>query len=817
MCRLDRKRSDQLLLLILRVCQANNVLLHKGQTLIIEAKFNGESLASDPIPGSIHADVNTELAWSVSRKELHDLRLQKAPIKVELYATSSSQKKLLGYCILDPRTAEVGATDQKWHKMIGSKHADKPVLLLLCLALEIDEETQVVTRVETVEEVTEKRVEKMDVSNKEEEKSREFVNTGFDLKPVLFEGAYFRIGPADRCHDSFCFSVTVVFADNLPLLLPDESSNWPHLDSKYHFYFSLLGCDITTEAFQNITSPEFLAEKASAKIKSSVSFLKRFFEQQKIFEVQFFCDDFAIGYSSVDMAQLSSKIGNEIYLKPVSIAGQYPLRMMNGEIPKNALDQNPVVGLSLTLSIQQDLEREGSVDNKFVQASESGNQSRSEIPLECNAQELEMEVNTHSSLAEERSGMSALPKTNKYLQENPLYISPSQNRQSRLDSEIEQAKNSDYICSFVKELEDWKERQKTKLKDESDKEEMKRFEMLLNQWRQQYTQWQSLFKQKVKKCDEIENNAKTLLQNLMKREEDLKQVEEDFERSKRELAWISDRMHAESDERCEKLKSDFDLKLKLEVEKVKILQNEIKHLTSKESKSPIVVELKEKIAKISADKDLLEEKLTHVRQSKAYYKEQWLRALDKIDNPYCSGEVGDLQQMVKQKDREIEHLKSLLFSNSKKSEDIQTSSSGKNDSPLVRAAIEKGMRVSRAGTDSELTRRKVEPPTPESETRAKGRFSRSKSVEGKRKPLTNSEKTIRPPSISRRSVAKADPLPNRRPLVSRASLEDMQKELEMLERHRLAMLQSGLYKDIDTVIIRTDAKIANLRQSLNSD
>lgn len=58
-----------------------------GHDLVIEVRFSGETLASDPVDHGLittggHIAINNELAWEMSRKALQEHKLQRTPIKI---------------------------------------------------------------------------------------------------------------------------------------------------------------------------------------------------------------------------------------------------------------------------------------------------------------------------------------------------------------------------------------------------------------------------------------------------------------------------------------------------------------------------------------------------------------------------------------------------------------------------------------------------------------------------------------------------------------------------------------------------------------
>lgn len=52
--------------------------------IIVETKFDGETLTTDPIDHVEIPEFTTELAWELNKKSLHQHRLQRTPIKIQV-------------------------------------------------------------------------------------------------------------------------------------------------------------------------------------------------------------------------------------------------------------------------------------------------------------------------------------------------------------------------------------------------------------------------------------------------------------------------------------------------------------------------------------------------------------------------------------------------------------------------------------------------------------------------------------------------------------------------------------------------------------
>ena len=218
------------------------------------------------------------------------------------------------------------------------------------------------------------------------------------LKPVLNEEeGYYQIGPPSSCNEFFTLAVTVSFATNLPqvynsspllsLTILKRFLTWcfpsqqliptsiPLASSGYFFYYSLLGNDVTNETFYDLLSPSFPPERASVKVRSSVEALRAFFVSQPGVQLHLCCGDQSLGTCEVSLTSLLKKGSSEIYMKPVSIEGAFPVCLfvdiqsrcmpdVNLEfcvfqiVPPNrhkeklspvSEDMQPVVGLNITL------------------------------------------------------------------------------------------------------------------------------------------------------------------------------------------------------------------------------------------------------------------------------------------------------------------------------------------------------------------------------------------------------------------------------------------------------------------------------------
>lgn len=101
-----------------------NFIDKPGASVIAEAKLDRELLSTDPVPHSPTPRFEQELAWEVDRSGLRQYRLQRASIKLQIFAidydASLCSRNLLGYIVLDVRSATERKTF-KWFQLLNSK------------------------------------------------------------------------------------------------------------------------------------------------------------------------------------------------------------------------------------------------------------------------------------------------------------------------------------------------------------------------------------------------------------------------------------------------------------------------------------------------------------------------------------------------------------------------------------------------------------------------------------------------------------------------------------------------------------------------
>ncbi|XP_034511823.1 centrosomal protein of 120 kDa isoform X7 [Ailuropoda melanoleuca] len=257
-------KSDQLLIVV-SILEGRHFPKRPKHMLVVEAKFDGEQLATDPVDHTDQPEFATELAWEIDRKALHQHRLQRTPIKLQCFALDpiSSAKETIGYIVLDLRTAQETKQAPKWYQLLSNKYTKFKAEIQISIALETD---------------TKAPVDSFKAKGAPPRDGKVPAGlSGLDPKDIVAvlneEGGYHQIGPVDYCTDSFVLSVTIAFATQLEQLIPC-TMKLPERQPEFFFYYSLLGNDVTNEPFNDLINPNFEPERASVRIRSSIEILR---------------------------------------------------------------------------------------------------------------------------------------------------------------------------------------------------------------------------------------------------------------------------------------------------------------------------------------------------------------------------------------------------------------------------------------------------------------------------------------------------------------------------------------------------------------
>uniref|UniRef100_A0AAX7T8C6 C2 domain-containing protein n=1 Tax=Astatotilapia calliptera TaxID=8154 RepID=A0AAX7T8C6_ASTCA len=328
-------KTDQLLI-VLSILEGRHFPKSPRLSLVVQASFDGEQLATDPVEHREQPQFSTELAWELDRRTLHQHRLQRTPIKLQCFAVDpvSKKKESVGYIVLDLRSVQEVKQESRWYPLLSSKYTKQKPSLLLSMVLENDNKPS---------EPSPDRFKAKKAPPRQGELSQ--------LEAILIpDQGYHQVGPADLCTDMFVLSVTVAFATKLEQLVP-STMKLSAEGSEFFFYYSLLGNDITSEPFHNLLSPDFEPERASVRIRSSKQILKAFLSQQPSLQIHLCCGNHSLGSTDISLSALAG-ISTDLDNKAATLEGAFllqPPKRVKQTLPALPTDLQPTLGVAVTL------------------------------------------------------------------------------------------------------------------------------------------------------------------------------------------------------------------------------------------------------------------------------------------------------------------------------------------------------------------------------------------------------------------------------------------------------------------------------------
>lgn len=259
--------------------------LSSTHSILFEARFLDDVLESDPIPfKSPCPSVFAELAWEVSRKSLHDFRIERKPIKLQAFALGCSGcKHLIGYSVFDIRSAQESPQPKyEWKPLLNPQYkgisTDRPEVLCALRLLRSEDDPLM------------KHVSGGVVTSNGNglSSSRGDLRLDSDLRMKEVEGMIrlweCKKNREDDCSQLYELSFIVASARHLDKLRPRRI---PDVED-YFFSYSVLGTAIQTKTFQDLISCEFPIEKISFKLAvPSIEVIESYLSMNPSMEIQF--------------------------------------------------------------------------------------------------------------------------------------------------------------------------------------------------------------------------------------------------------------------------------------------------------------------------------------------------------------------------------------------------------------------------------------------------------------------------------------------------------------------------------------------------
>ncbi|GAB6019902.1 hypothetical protein CHUAL_001437 [Chamberlinius hualienensis] len=330
-------------LLVLFIAEGKHFPHRQFTNIVVEAKFDGEALRTDPISHISNPTFNVELAWEVDRRTLHELHIKRTPVKIQVYAvnTKTSATESIGYIILDSRQAhkEIETAKPKWHPLLNSKYRPQPEMLI-CLGLDI-------ARPLNIKSPSPPAVDEPELNLQDAEKE--------ELQPTLRPDGAYQIGPPALCTDTFLFSFTVGFAANLNNLMPPTTPQVTE-SSGYFFYYTLLGNDIVTDHFYDLNLEDFSPERASVRLRSNLSTLRLYFTSQGSLQVHLCSGQRSLGSAVVPINNFIKQNHKSLSSLSINMEDCYEIKTSrHSQLESLPEAMKPVVGISISLKAESNI------------------------------------------------------------------------------------------------------------------------------------------------------------------------------------------------------------------------------------------------------------------------------------------------------------------------------------------------------------------------------------------------------------------------------------------------------------------------------
>ncbi|XP_059193835.1 centrosomal protein of 120 kDa [Centropristis striata] len=334
-------KTEQLLIVV-SILEGRHFPKAPRLSLVVQASFDGEQLATDPVEHREQPMFSTELAWELDRRTLHQHRLQRTPIKLQCFTVDSVSKKKesVGYIVLDLRSVQEVKQEPRWFPLLSSKYTKQRPALLLSMSLENDTKPS---------EPSPDRFKAKKAPPRQGSPAVTDLLTDKLEATLVPDQGFHQVGPKDLCSDMFVLSVTVAFASKLEQLIP--STMKLSEGSGFFFYYSLLGNDITSEPFHNLLSPDFEPERASVRIRSSKQILQAFLSQQPSLQIHLCCGNHSLGGTDVSLSALAA-LCVDLENKAATVEGAFilqPPKRTKQMLPALPADLQPTVGVAVTL------------------------------------------------------------------------------------------------------------------------------------------------------------------------------------------------------------------------------------------------------------------------------------------------------------------------------------------------------------------------------------------------------------------------------------------------------------------------------------
>ncbi|TPX38146.1 hypothetical protein SmJEL517_g00147 [Synchytrium microbalum] len=335
--------------LLVTVYEGRNFTRKPNAKCYIQCRFNNEILTTDPTDHGPSPIWDTELEWDMDMRTLSHHRSQRNSLKLICYSIDTSgNRDNLGFVMLELRAAHQGfPAPEQWHLLINTKTPSGAFKPEIKVSFGVGPKAVIVQPSRIIQQSATVADTSTNVENNSKHKkppvTKSTDGTAVDghvgsLSFHLMEGGYYQIGEGTT---RWTLSLTIAFVEHLNVLLDHAAP----AESKFYFYYSVMGNDIATEPFSDLSAPSFPYERVTMHLSCTLPDLVKLLEEMGVIVVNLCGDNQILGFADVPLTGLLDDDTGEGRL----IERVYNLYNPKLELPMNAEGKIPSIGLAINL------------------------------------------------------------------------------------------------------------------------------------------------------------------------------------------------------------------------------------------------------------------------------------------------------------------------------------------------------------------------------------------------------------------------------------------------------------------------------------
>ncbi|TPX54987.1 hypothetical protein SeMB42_g00013 [Synchytrium endobioticum] len=342
--------------LLVTVYEGRNFSKKANAKCYIQCRCNNEILTTDPTDHTPSPIWDTELQWDMDMRTLSHHRSHRNSLKLVCYSIDlNGIRENLGFVMLGLRAAHLGfPAPELWYPLVNTKTPTGSFRPEIKVSFGVGPKEIIVASLaglaapadmaspQKIRPVT-ARPPRVQPSNTKKQppvmqKSKSADGYVGQLGFKRMEDGYYQIGQGTN---PWTLSLTIAFVENLNVLLDQP----PLSDAKFHFYYSILGNDIATEPFTDLSTPSFPYERVTVHLRCSLPDLVLLLDEMDVIVINLCSGNQILGFADIPLADLLDEETGQGQL----IERVYSLYNPKLELPMNAEGKVPSIGLAVKL------------------------------------------------------------------------------------------------------------------------------------------------------------------------------------------------------------------------------------------------------------------------------------------------------------------------------------------------------------------------------------------------------------------------------------------------------------------------------------